>query len=112
MRQVLFTSLVLGAVSLVACGQPKHIPPAGKAEGHVNTLESKLRQLSERTRPLELSHADIPQPYEPKRDLEQVLQELQQRKVQLLEKYTPDHPDVVDLDRQMKIVRRQIEMFP
>ena len=109
--RVLFLCLVLGIVLIDACAQrgPAHVVDSKVASP--STLDSKLNGLSDSMRPVGTPRAaEVPQPYESKSELIVVLEELQQRRVTLLERYTPQHPDVVDLDHQIAIVRQQIEM--
>ena len=112
-QRFLLTALALGMLLVGACAERGPARPVNGKEASANTLESTLRRLSDRVRPVGALHlADVPQPYESKSELLAVLEELEQRKAGLLERYTEHHPDVVDVDRQMAIVRQQIEMLP
>lgn len=112
-QRFLFIALALGVLLAGACAERGPVRPASGTVTGANTLDSKLSRLADRVRPVGAPYtAEVPQPYESKSELLVVLEELEQRKAGLLERYTEHHPDVVDVDRQMAIVRQQIEMLP
>jgi hypothetical protein len=112
-QRFLLTALALGMLLVGACAERGPVRPVNGKEASANTLDSTLRRLSDGVRPIGAPYAaEVPQPYESKSELLAVLEELQHRKAGLLERYTEHHPDVVDVDRQMAIVRQQIEMVP
>jgi hypothetical protein len=109
--RVVFAGLALGILLIGACAQRGPVRLVASKETTTSTLDSKLRGLSDNVRPVGVPHAaKVPQPYETKGELLAVLEELQHRRATLLERYTRQHPDIVDLDRQIAIVRQQIEM--
>ena len=109
--RALFITLALSILLIGACAQRAPVRLVDSKEASTNALDSKLRGLSDSMRPVGAPHAaEVPQPYESRGELLAVLEELQRRRATLLERYTPQHPDVVDLDRQIAIVRQQIEM--
>jgi hypothetical protein len=80
-----------------------------RGEERVATLESKVDEGSDRS--LNPAHeADLPPPFTSKGELLEELSNLRRRRGEMLLKDTELHPDVRQLDTEMEILRRQIEM--
>lgn len=100
------TVLVATALGLTACA----VPTSPSAE--VVALEQRLRLLEGRVELLERYVTAVPAPPLRSRDeIEQHIRLLEARRVTLLQRYTPAHPEVREVDLQLRLLRLQLAVL-
>lgn len=98
--------LAATALALTACAAP----PAPSPE--VVALEQRLSQLEGRVELLERYVTAVPAPPLRSRDeIEQHIRSLEARRATLLQRYTPAHPEVRDVDLQLRLLRLQLAVL-
>lgn len=85
-------------------------PPSPSPE--VVALEQRLSQLEGRIELLERYVTAVPAPPLRSRDeIEQHIRTLESRRATLLQRYTPAHPEVRDVDLQLRLLRLQLAVL-
>lgn len=98
--------LVASALGLAACAAPSAPSP------EVVALEQRLSQLEGRIELLERYVTAVPAPPLRSRDeIEQHIRALESRRATLLQRYTPAHPEVRDVDLQLRLLRLQLAVL-
>lgn len=98
--------LAASALGLAACATPPSPSP------EVVALEQRLSQLEGRIELLERYVTAVPAPPLRSRDeIEQHIRTLESRRATLLQRYTPAHPEVRDVDLQLRLLRLQLAVL-
>lgn len=86
----------LGALLTACAPQTATRPDTPTMEQRVSDLERRLERLEARP--------EVQAPYRSKAELEATIQSLQNERIRLLSRYTAQHPEIRDVDRQMKML--------
>jgi uncharacterized protein involved in exopolysaccharide biosynthesis len=100
--------VIAGVLTLVACAQTP--PPAPSAE--LATMQQRLQALEQRVEVLERYIGNLPSP--PNRsagEIERNIRSLEAKRATLLERYTPAHPSVREIDLSLRLLKLQLEMM-
>ena len=98
--------LAASALGLAACATPPSPSP------EVVALEERLSQLEGRIELLERYVTAVPAPpLRSRDDIEQHIRSLEAKRAALLQRYTPAHPEVRDVDLQLRLLRLQLAVL-
>ena len=98
--------LAASALGLAACATPPSPSP------EVVALEQRLSQLEGRIELLERYVTAVPAPpLRSRDDIEQHIRSLEAKRAALLQRYTPAHPEVRDVDLQLRLLRLQLAVL-
>jgi hypothetical protein len=95
-------------VSLLGAGCAAPEPPAP----NLSSIEDRLRTLDDRVTAIERLLTNLPSP--PMRSRAEIvknIQSLELRRVDLLARYTPAHPDVREIDLSLRLLRLQLDFL-
>jgi hypothetical protein len=99
--------LCAGGVLLTSCAQPPAAPTP-----EVRALEQRLQALEWRLESLERFVTALPaMPLRERAQIEQHIQSLEAQRKVLLERYTPAHPQVREVDLSLRLLRLQLEFL-
>jgi len=97
----------MAAVALVVgCAQPQPSPP------DLASINERLRRLEDRVTAIERLLTNLPSP--PLRSRAEIvanIQALELRRAELLQRYTPAHPDVREVDLSLRLLRLQLDFL-
>jgi hypothetical protein len=96
---------LVSSLLMVGCAAP---PPAPD----LSSIEERLRRLDDRITTLERLLTNLPSP--PMRSRAEIvrnIKSLEQRRTELLVRYTPAHPEVRELDLSLRLLRVQLDFL-
>lgn len=94
------------ALLLAACAQPPPPPP------DLGSINQRLTRLEAQVDSLERLLTNLPSP--PLRSRAEIVanvRALERQRAELLQKYTPAHPDVREIDLRLRLLRLQLEFL-
>jgi hypothetical protein len=95
------------ALLVTACAAPPPPPPP-----ELPAIEERLRRLDERVTTLERLLTNLPSPpLRSRAEIVKNIQSLEKQRAVLLERYTPAHPDVREIDLRLRLLRLQLDML-
>jgi uncharacterized protein involved in exopolysaccharide biosynthesis len=100
--------VIIAAASLAGCTEQALVKRLEAMELRVARLEAQVAELTAVHRPGTSEMTDVPSPYRSREEILGQIERLQTQRARLLTKYTPQHPNVVDLDRQIRLLQRQL----
>lgn len=103
--------VIIAAASLAGCTEQALVKRLEAMELRVARLEAQVAELTEAHRPGTSDMTDVPSPYRSREEILAQIERLQTQRARLLTKYTPQHPNVVDLDRQIRLLERQLAVM-
>jgi hypothetical protein len=93
---------------LGACAQQ----PTSTPSPEMVLMQQRLQVLENRVEVLERYIWNLPSPPLRSRDeIERNIQSLESRRAALLERYTPSHPDVREIDLSLRLLKLQLDMM-
>jgi hypothetical protein len=101
------SATAIGLVLMVGCAAP----PA-PATSDLPAVEERLRKLEDRVTTLERLLTALPSP--PMRSRAEIvknIQSLEQKRADLLRRYTPAHPEVREIDLSLRLLRVQLDFL-
>ena len=106
----LLASALLSALLLGGCADQTLVKRLDALEQRVHALELKLADLAQERRPPPRELTDVPAPHRSAAEIRAHIRQLEAEKAKLSTKYTPEHPTIVDLERQIRMLQRQLEL--
>ena len=102
------TWALASALLLGACAQQGDPTLASQAQAQ----QQRLELLERRVELLERYIHNLPSPPQrPRAEIEDNVRSLEARRKALLERYTPSHPDVREIDLSLRLLKLQLEMM-
>jgi hypothetical protein len=101
------SATMIGLMLLAGCAAP----PA-PATNDLPAVEERLRKLEDRVTTLERLLTALPSP--PMRSRAEIvknIQSLEQKRADLLKRYTPAHPEVREIDLSLRLLRVQLDFL-
>ena len=108
----------VGALTVLAgCATSPSVTPRKDVENRMGESEARVQALPMEQSKIQVQSLDaqtplvIPRPYQSKAELRAHIDALLNERAEFLRAYTPQHPDIRDIDRQIRILEQQILML-
>jgi chromosome segregation ATPase len=98
----------MASLMLLACAQPTPAPTGAE----LDALTQRLQRLEDRVDRLERQATSQPSPpLRSRAEIERNIQSLEQQRAVLLQRLTPAHPEVREIDLSLRLLRLQLDML-